>query len=208
MLRPPGGSQLVATAWGAAILAAVTGTTRILRVAAARGSQPLRPRLPFGCERLVAEAHTFHTPLPCRRHGKGQWLSLTFPLPRLWPARLWKRLAEHFAIAPPWVRARGAYCKTAPRGAAGEAIALPFAAGSVRKRLGQRQSASKNAPATGADRERPRALRLPFTSSYPLTQKLFQKSFKTLLRAVLRFAKFASSGPKAQPKGSVASSER
>ena len=50
-----------------------------MRVAAARGLPPLRHRLPFGCERPVAEAHTFHKPLPHRRQGKGQWLSLTFP---------------------------------------------------------------------------------------------------------------------------------
>ena len=50
-----------------------------MRVAAARGLPPLRHHLPFGCERLVAEAHTFHKLLPRRRQGKGQWLSLTFP---------------------------------------------------------------------------------------------------------------------------------
>ena len=61
------------------------------------------------------------------------------------------------------------------------------------------QSASKNAPATGAGCERPCAVCLPFT---PPTPQTFSK------RAVLSFAKFASSGPKAQPKGSVASSER
>ena len=39
---------LNAAVWGAAILAAATGTTRILRVAAARGSQPLCHHLPTG----------------------------------------------------------------------------------------------------------------------------------------------------------------
>ena len=53
----------------------------------------------------------------------------TFRSPRLWPARLWKRLAECFANALPWVRARGAHCKTAPCEADGEAMALPFVVG-------------------------------------------------------------------------------
>ena len=37
---------------------------------------------------------------------KGEWLSPTFRPPRLWPARLWKRFAECFAIAPPWAGER------------------------------------------------------------------------------------------------------
>ena len=130
--------------------------------------------------------------------------------PRLWPARFWKRFAKCFANAPPWVRARGAHCKTVctrsvsnpsarplARGLRGApanemAFALPegphstkalrqwihdsFALGPCaavlqcaprartkgRGMLRIRQSASKDVPATGADRERPSASRMPF----------------------------------------------
>ena len=52
-----------------------------------------------------------------------------FHSPGLWPRRFWKRLAKCLAIAVTWGRARGAPCKTAPRSAIGEAMALPFVAG-------------------------------------------------------------------------------
>ena len=67
----------------------------------------------------------------CHRGRRGERLveAQSFHLPSLWPARFWKRLAECFANALPWVRARGAHCKTALREADGEAIALPFVVG-------------------------------------------------------------------------------
>ena len=67
----------------------------------------------------------------CYRGRRGERLveAQSFHLPSLWPARFWKRLAECFANALPWVRARGAHCKTALREADGEAMALPFVVG-------------------------------------------------------------------------------
>ena len=61
-----------------------------------------------GCERLGAEALTFHSPSLC-------------------PARLWKRFAECFANSPPWVRARGAHCKTVCTRSVSYPSALPLA---------------------------------------------------------------------------------
>ncbi len=58
-------------------------------------------------ERFVAIAH----------------LSPTTPV----PARLWKRFAECFANAPPWVRARGAHCKTVCTRSACKPFAVPLA---------------------------------------------------------------------------------
>ena len=80
-----------------------------------------------GCDRLVAEALAFHKPLPCRWQGKGEWLSLTFHPPRLWPARLWKRLAVCLTNALPWVRARGAHCKTVCTRSVSNLLTLPLA---------------------------------------------------------------------------------
>ena len=67
----------------------------------------------------------------CYRGRRGERLveAQSFHLPSLWPARFWKRLAECFANALPWVRARGAHCTTALREADGEAMALPFMVG-------------------------------------------------------------------------------
>ena len=75
------------------------------------------------------EKFTIHKPLPCCRQGKGEWLSLTFRSPRLWPARFWKRLAECFANALPLVRARGAHCKTVCTRSVSNPLTMPLARG-------------------------------------------------------------------------------
>ena len=79
---------------------------------------------------------------------KGTRGALSFHKPVGMKGLLWKRspfthrgcdrrvfgsaLPSALPIAPPLVRARGAHCKTAPRLADGEAIALPFVAGPER----------------------------------------------------------------------------
>ena len=52
-------------------------------------------------------------------------LSLTAPV----PARFWKRFAKCLANAPPWVRARGAHCKTVCTRSVSNPFALPLARG-------------------------------------------------------------------------------
>ncbi len=60
---------------GSAHLSQATGCERLLR------KRP--PFTSHWVRKAFAEALTFHKPLPCRRQGKGLWLSLTFHLPRL-----------------------------------------------------------------------------------------------------------------------------
>ena len=47
--------------------------------------------------------------------------------PRLWPARLWKRFAMCLANVLPWVRARGAHCKTVCTRAMSKPMSVPLA---------------------------------------------------------------------------------
>ena len=60
-----------------------------------------------------------------RKVSGSAHLSLTAPV----PARLWKRVALCFAIALPWVRARGAHCKTVCTRSTCKTFAVPLARG-------------------------------------------------------------------------------
>ena len=109
-----------------------------------------------GCERPVAEARTFHKPLSCRQQGKGVWSSITFHPPRLWPARLWKRFTKCLANALPWVRARGAHCKTVCTRAMSKPMSVPLARVLPPRRPSRELAADRLCPATGAPRWTPR----------------------------------------------------
>ena len=92
-------------------------------------------------------------------------LSLTAPQPH----RFWKRFAKCLAIALPLGRAQGAPCKTTPRSADGEAIALPFAAGPGRKRPNQWLSVhATGSPACSIPLASPLACAQQFCSARPV----------------------------------------
>ncbi len=163
MLRPMVAATGRAATWGAAILAAATGTTRILRVAAARGPQSLRHHLPTGTR--CGKGALALAARPRRPHRMlHQWPRSSAALPRPPHApRHWHSNGFAFGIC-------AAVLQCAPR-----------ARTNGSQMLRARQSASKDVPATGADRERPSALHKPFPHQWlekaSHKAKRFQKHF-------------------------------
>ena len=87
-------------------------------------------------------------------------------------------LCHSRSIAPAWGRTQGAPCKTALRGADGEAFALPFVAGPGRKRLSHWQSAhAPGSPTSGTALASPLACAQQFCRARPVRAPKAEKCF-------------------------------